>query len=245
MHFPFICYNTNMDRIKKLRHLWAMVLFVASLLLVAIGVSAPFADAMKETFWGALLYAHIRAPIVFNVGTGLFTGMVIWFFAVYLPERKKRKILRDSMRRCYKTFRHRVLMRLCQPLQDIAPALEELEDYKKFRAFFTQNRCEHWYFIVNYFGENQSYIHEILREMDIFCREAAHVRNNIDIQNPEVHKFLGGIVEVLFQYQNPYMDYSKDNIEPLMKCLFCILAQQSIAEGELDKDPIQTMFDEI
>lgn len=239
--------KVSMRRIKKPRHLWVAVLFCVSFLLIAIGGSEPVIGAIKGYLWGASLYAYVGTSVILGVGTGLFTGVVVWLFAVYFPEQNKRKILRNSMDRCYQSFRRQILILLCQMLQGEAPAHEELQDYKKFWAFFSQNDFQYRRAVEEFLRDNPHYIDKILHEIKIFCREAIHVRNNIDIQPPKVHNFLGDMVEGLsqFQFRNLHLDYGGDELEFFVGYLFGIFTQWNNHDGQMDKDPIQTMIDEI
>lgn len=232
-------------RIQKPRHLWAMVLFVISLVCIAVGGNQHAMNLAQETFLASLIYAHIGASIVLSVGTGLFTGLVIWLFAIYLPERNRRKILRTHMTAYYQNFRRRVIRTLRRPIQDVAPDEEELDNYKKFRAFFGANESKYWLTAISFLRSNQYYIHEILHEMEVFCREAEHVRNNFDIQDPEVHIFLGNIVNVMLQYKSRQIDYDSDDLKPFMRLLWSIFTQWDHLSGQHKEDPIQLMIDKI
>ena len=131
-------------------------------------------------------------------------------------------------------------------MQGSAPSVDELLDHKTFRAYFgDEEGGKRWDFIFNWLGKNPYYVHEILYEMDILCREATHVRNNCIVQNPKVHNFFGGMTTMMMQFQGQHLDYDRYDLKPFMRYLFSIFAQWNMFDGELENDPIQSIIDEI
>lgn len=236
-------------RIQKPRHLWAMVLFVISLVCIAVGGNQHAMDLAKETFLAPLLYAHIGASIVLSAGTGLFTGLVIWLFAIYLPERKKRMILRNNLSYRYRWFRRALLTIFLFGVEpedgERIPSRKALDNYLIFREFFSKDDSRHWWSFINWLDHNEHYMQEIVKELELLSQVATHVWHNCDFHDEDVHHFLGELSTMALEYKrtNPFCD--DDYKKRFMMFLFGIFSQWNPREGRHETDRIQSMIDKI
>lgn len=226
-----------------------------SVFLMIAGADEPVVGALEGTFVEPWLHQlHIGNSIVFGMGTGIFSGVVVWFVAVYIPEQNKRRILRNNLSNCYRRFRENVLQIFLVAMQQYRDnqklpqpeyvRAEDLMDYRKCREFFEQNNSEYWYNVANGI-DDEVIMQRIMQQMELLSQEAEHVRNHCGIQDQKVHNFLGRMSDIALDFKrtNPHCSY--DYTKSLMRFLWEVLAQWSFGTGHQEKDPIQTMIDEI
>lgn len=242
-----IYYNNHVRYFisKMWRAAYPVLLGVISAFLIVAGGSEPPIALIQGTVWESLLYKlHIGNSTVSGVGIGVFSGWTVWFFSVYIPEQKRRKIMKTHLAGAYRRFRINLLTIFLFSTREGANSvlIEKLQDHREFRKFFNHQR---WQGVSIWLSERQDYLREIHLEMKIISQEAMHVRNNCNIQDMRVHAFLGGMSDMALEYQqiNSKCDY--EYRKSLLRFLWGLFAQWSFASGQHEKDPIQIMIDRI
>ena len=230
-----------------------IALCVLSVFFMVAGSDEPVIGMLEGTALESWLHkAHIGNSVVFGLATGVFSGLVIWFFAVYIPEHNKRRILRTNLSSDYNWFRERVLGIFLTALRrdeefkrSECPQIKDLQHHQKFKEFFGENKSSRWYAVARSIGNDADLLQQILQEMELLSREAMHVRNNYNIQDETIHAFLGRLSAMAlgFEKTNPYCDYNYR--KSLMGFLWGIFSQWSFVDGQHEEDPIQKMIDRI
>ena len=107
---------------------------------------------LRDTFVEAPLVAlGYPNTILFNLSIGYLVSLFFWILVVYLPERKRRSILRSNLNRRYQSFKEEIVQSLLWASIGMHDSRKprELTDHLKFKEFFSQNKNEHWYAALN------------------------------------------------------------------------------------------------
>ncbi len=218
-----------------------MVICAMSVLMMFVSSDEPIIQSLQGTYLESWFY--YENSIVFGMATGVFAGIVVWFFVVYIPEQRKRSILKLNMIYSYRRFKENILyIFLIATNEQNSESAEELCDPQKFEDFF---QGEKWYKVHNFLNAREDYFRDLLAEIELLSREALYVRNNYNIPDESVHKFLGNLSNLSHDHENrnPHCDY--DHKKTLMRFLWSIFGQWDIVNGPYEEDPIQRMIDKM
>ena len=226
-----------------------MLIGVVSLLLMIANSDEPIIDTTEGTLLALLVQkTYIGNSILFELSAGVFSGMIIWVFLVYIPANKKRKILRIHLSERYRSFKINILNQFFFAIRgSVSPEeVESLLDYQKFRDFFDGDNKQYWYDIANKLDDDEYYyLREIQKEMALLSREAEHVRNNCDIQDEKTQVFLRNLSYMALDFKRTNLSCNYDYTKSLMRFLWSIFAQWDHINGQYEEDPIQLMIDKI
>lgn len=234
--------------VVKIRHLlMPVVICVISMLVMFVSSDEPIIELLHGTFLEHWFY--YKNSIVFEMAAGVFSGMVIWFLVVYIPDRNKRKILRDNLSRQYHDFKEAILTIFMFAVEGGADMrkVEILMDYRKFQDFFEEeeeNGMNRWGIVINWLSNRKDYVREIVMEMELLGREAQHARDNCGIHDQYVDAFLGRLIATPHRYKEIHIGDNYDiMMKPFMRLLWSIFAQWNYVDGQHKEDPIQRMID--
>lgn len=229
---------------------------VALLLSIALAVygilsgsSEPIVSFLRGTQVEELaVRLHHGNEIVFGISVGFLTGIFVWFLLVWLPDQKKREIVRVNLHRKYRDFKHANMQTLIHAAGQSAvlDTIDSLcEDHDKFREVFGSNNKSLWYDAMNGIAdETKPYLDDILVEYQILADELNYVSNNIFIQDDELHSFIRRMLEIVHRLSN----YNSDryNLEKLVgQYLYEIFARWSFVGGQRETDFVEDMIDRI
>ena len=223
------------------------MLCILSVFFMIAGSDEPVIGMLEGTAWEGWMHKmHIGNSVVFGMATGVFSGLVVWFFAIYIPERAKRKILKTNLSNQYRHFRESILKTFLFAARGSYGSgdIEYLQDYRNFSKFFGKNDSQHWYAVINGLTDREDYFQDILLQMEFLSREAMYVLNNCDIQDKKIHDFLSGLSALALSYKNTDTKNDSD-LKPLMRFLWSIFALWDIVNGQREEDHIQKMIDKI
>lgn len=239
--------------LKKLRRLHpvspAKVLF---LILVPLSAFGTFSGSTEPVVWflrGTSVEPFLQAlhsgnSIVFSLSVGYLVSLFFWFLVVYFPDRTRRLILRDNLRRRYQDFREstiQILLWASIGTHDLQLP-KELCDHRKFREFFEENEKRHWYAALNGLQGTKERMDELLLELELFAGEVSYVLNNVNIQDAKVHSFFKRLSENIYRLKNSTV-YSYDQVKSLGNFIWTIHARWNFIDGKLENDVIQDMID--
>lgn len=217
---------------------------VIALLFIVVGGYAPFVGFLQGTALHPVLYKmHMWSHILSGVGVGILSGLVVWVAAVYLPQLKKRRILRASMAYRYRTFRETLLKNFLAMSKGgyMIGEPEALQDPEKFRKFFDTNR---WGVVQENLSENKYHLREVLNEFELLYQEAVYVRSNCDFQDEKVHLFLERLSATIARVKNP-APHDSEELGDLLWFARTMFTQWNHVDGDLGEDVIQKMIDTI
>jgi hypothetical protein len=181
--------------------------------------------------------------IVFEVSVAYLVSMIFWALVVYLPEKSRRDVLRDNLKRRYQAFKEDTIQTLLWASIGTHDSQlpKELSDHNRFREFFDANGKKHWYAALNGLQGNPDRIKNLLLEMELLANEVSYVLNNANITDAKVHSFFKRLCEHIWRLRNDTV-YSYDQVKYLGGFLWSIHARWSIIEGQLERDVIDDMI---
>ena len=83
------------------------VLAAIAALLLFVSSGEPLVPFLRDSQLAPILYA-LSWPnmIVFNLSVGYLSSMIFWILVVYLPDKSRRILLRETLASRYKDFKH-------------------------------------------------------------------------------------------------------------------------------------------
>ncbi len=208
------------------------------------GGNEPVIGALRGSPIEPLLRAlHNGNAIVFNLSVGFLVSMFFWLLVVYLPERRRKCLLRDNLSRRYQDFREdtiQILLWAAIGTHD-STLPKELCNHRKFREFFDENKKERWYAALNGLQGSKDRIDDLLLELELFSAEVAYVLNSVSIQDPKLHSFFKRLNEHIYRLKNASV-YSDDQVKYLGGFLWEVHARWSIIDGQRENDVIEDMI---
>lgn len=161
------------------------------------------------------LEAGSQASVLHTLSVGFVGSCIFYFFVVYVPERQKRKRVRDGLREQYRSLKLDIIHLLLRmsdsefyPYRD----RENLLDQQEFRRFFkcrVSPNMDKWHAVVNGFLNNEDYLREVLYSLRMLNEEIRRAMTVIDIDDEEVTGYLVHYSQVLSRMdmiQNDYED---------------------------------------
>src|SRR5690606_23743415 len=118
------------------------VLAVIAVLGMFSASGEPVIPILKGTWLEGPLIALGRSNvIVFSLSIGYLVTVFFWVLVVYMPERQRRRVLRDNLNQRYQEFKEEVIQTLLWASVGghDSRTPRELTDHKKFKAFFDQD----------------------------------------------------------------------------------------------------------
>lgn len=183
-----------------------------------------------------LLALGVPNSIAFNLCIGYLTSVFFWWLVVYLPEQKRRKLLRDSLARRYADFKRNTIQ-ICVWAAGLSLSTNEIDmltDPVVFKKYFDQK----WNDVANGLQGNALRLEEIHAEMEMLAQEVSYILNNLVIQEDAVHGLLKRLNEQLFRLRHD-SKHTDDSVKYICQFLWSVLANWSFVTGYTSDDPIE------
>lgn len=182
--------------------------------------------------------------IAFNLAVGYLVSAIFWLLVVYLPERSRRRVLRDNLSRAYRLFRESVLQILLWTSVGTHDSRlpEQLCDHREFKEFFGAEGSQRWYAAMNGLQSSELRLQELLQELQIFADEVAYVLSCVNIQDEQVHRLLKTLRENIYRLNHWNAD-TYDHVKSLGRFLWEVLSRWN--DGQRETDIIQETIDRL
>ena len=179
-----------------------------------------------------------------DIAVGVMVSLFIYFLVVWLPDRDKRKRVRQNLQLQYDSFKERciaIFLSAMGPSFDPA-VIDSLKDREAFMRFFKEGLSPgqtRWDAVAN--GLKTENINSLIIEFEIFVSEVRFILIAVDVQNEDVFAFLKQLAIVLYRARDCSPDY--DGVESLLRLMWHVFAGWSFVEGYIKKDQIAGMID--
>jgi hypothetical protein len=223
------------------------VLVAFAVIGVFSGSDEPIIPLLRGTVAEELaVRLHTGNEIIFGMSVSFLTGVFVWFLVAWIPEQRKRAVLRTNLSRRYQQFKEDVIQILLWVSigtheYDLP---RELSDFEAFQKFFKENSNQKWYAALNGLQENPDKLSDLLVELEIMANEVAYVLNNLDVADDEVHSFFKRLTEHIYKLRSSSL-YTYDQVKYLGNFLWEILAQWSFIDGQRENDVVKDMIERI
>lgn len=177
--------------------------------------------------------------IVFNLAVGYLSAAAFWFLVVFLPEKSRRSLIRETLAARYKEFKSEIVQTFIWASgesRDIQFVEDLANDHIRFREHFGSD--DRWYAVLNGIQGSELRMHELSLAMKMFAEEVAYVMNNVPIDDPSVHRVFKRLNESMFRLRESEADLY-DRVKYVGNFLWGVLARWSIVEGQVEEDIIE------
>ncbi|TRB19689.1 hypothetical protein [Rhizobium rhizogenes] len=194
---------------------------------------------------------------VFAVAVNLIAGGLVSFFfywlVVYLPEQRKRRVIKDNLMQMYRAIKESILYQVVFASvkggrTDLDPDLEAIEKLmtpEGFKEAFAGGREaeEGFYAFLNQMKDETPEFREILKNLEMLARQIEFVLHNYTMDNKELFDFFKRLELLLLSLRRSVPGY--DESRPLCGFVYEIFAGWSNIEGYRGYDIIEKMIADI
>lgn len=179
-----------------------------------------------------------------SFSVGFVVSSIFYFLVVYIPEYKRRSIVRESLYNQYKQFKMSCIntFLVISDSQEYSNK-EELLNLSEFRCYFKEDNKKgenRWDAVANSLQESEYYLKEVIYYLRILNEEIRYTRNTIHLNDPEVLDFLNSLSQLIVRMESTERDY--DDIKSLCRFLWSIFTGWSWIEGYRESDLINDMI---
>jgi hypothetical protein len=172
--------------------------------------------------------ARTANPIIFNVSISYVASVILWLLVAWLPERRRRGILRTNLRNHYMLFREEIAHILLRAAARGSHAIDielpkKLVDPAAFREYFSVNRDQNWYDALNGLQSNAEVLQDLLLEIDLFANEVASVVAKVEFDDSEPLAFFKRLIHHVQRLKNASV-YSYDQVKYLGNFVWEVMA---------------------
>jgi len=221
------------------------VLAAVAVFLLFVSSGEPLVPYLRDSQLAPILYA-LSWPntIVFNLSVGYLSSTIFWILVVYLPDKSRRSLLRETLATRYKEFKYEIVQTFIWAAGESldTQSVEDLAyDHIKFKEYFSNDR---WYAVLNGIQGSELRMHELHLAMKMFADEVAYVLNNVAIDDPHVHRVFKRLNESIFRLRESETDLY-DQVKYVGNFLWGVLARWSLVEGQLEDDIVEKIITRI
>ena len=220
------------------------VLAAIAVLLLFVSSGEPLAPFLRGSQLAPILYVMSWPnTIVFNLSVGYLSSTIFWILVVYLPDKSRRNLLRETLATRYKEFKYEIVQTFIWASGDSQNVqfVEDLaNDHIKFKEYFGSS-SDRWYAVLNGIQGSELRMHELQLAMKIFSDEVAYVLNNVPIDDPSVHRVFKRLNESIFRLRESEADLY-DRVKYVGNFLWGILTRWSMIKGQVEDDIVEKMI---
>lgn len=185
--------------------------------------------------------------VLHSVFVALLASSVFYAGTVAIPELQRRRRIRTSLRRQYRSFK-----KSCIDLFLIASNSQEYDnrdnllDPAEFRRYFSirinasQTR---WDLVATAIDDGNYLFEELVREFESLIREINYARSSVDIHGEEVQEFFSRTIDIVHRLKATKSH--TDDYKYFCRNLWAIFTRWDFATGQREDDIIETMIERI
>lgn len=214
--------------------------------------------------FGAMLvfhFGHIPRgnwwPDGFAVGTNLLAGSLVsflfYFLVVYVPERRKKRVIVDNLRRMYRSIKRDLLYSVIFASQkggrrDLKADFETVEKLMTplgFRDVFEKGReaDEGFYAFENQMSDRTWEFQQIVLSLEMLSKQVEYLLHNFEIEDQKAFDFFKGLELHLMRIRSNGAGY--DESKQLCAFIWRIFAGWDPIEGYVQDDEVQEMIERL
>jgi len=196
-------------------------------------------------------------PDFYAIASGLLIGALVsflfYFLVVFLPEHRKRKIIKSNLKRLYNNIKEDILYQIIfasqkggrTDLHADRDTLDRLMTIEGFKKAFEGGREGHegFYAFRNYIGANVPEYREINISLQILVKQIDYILHNYPIHDKKLFNFFKNIEMYLMRLEKigPGHEEEKD----LSRFIWEIFGGFNWIEGSRGHDIVEKMIDRI
>lgn len=188
-----------------------------------------------------------------SVLTGGLVSFFFYWLVVYVPDQRKRRIIKDNLSRMYRGIKKDMLYAVVFASRkggrcDLQPDMETIERLmapEGFREAFDGGReaDEGFYAFENEMSDNTPEFQQILLYLEMLAKQIEFVLHNYTMDDPNLFDFFKRLDLMLLSLRRSPPGY--DESKPLCKFVYEIFAGWNLVDGYRGYDPIAKMIADI
>ena len=207
-----------------------MVLTLLTLIFLAIGIKTVDGIGYES--------------MLHSLSVGFIVSSIFYFLVVYMPEYKRRKILRESLKSQYLQFKKSCIdvFLIISDSQECSNK-EELLDLSEFRHYFNKenkNGESRWGAVANCLQENEYYLKEVIYYLQMLNEEIKYTRYSVSLNDPEIFEFLNRLSQLIARMESTEREY--DDIKSFCGFLWSIFTGWDWTKGYSESDIIKDII---
>lgn len=224
--------------------LWFALAGLALAGLLAVDLSAD----LSTLKWWSDSFA-----VTSNLLMGIIISFVFYYFIVYIPERRRLAIIRDSTIKMYLEIKSDILYSvICASIKGGRTDLDSGTDFindlmspDNFRRYFEGGReaDEGFYAFENQMGDRTAEFEDIVLNFELLAKQLSYLLQNYEFRDTKIVTILKRIEMLLIRFRHSQAGY--DESKPLCKFLFEIFAGWSSIDGYVGYDYIEKILREL
>lgn len=180
-----------------------------------------------------------------SLSVGFVVSSMFYFLVIYMPEHKRRSIVRESLKNQYMQFKMSCIdtFLIISDSQEYSNR-EELLNLSEFRRYFKEenkNGENRWGAVANSLQGNEYYLKEVIYYLQMLNEEIRYIRNTVHLNDVEVFDFLNRLSQLIVRMESTEREY--DDIKSLCRFLWSIFTGWDWAKGYSDSDIIKNMME--
>ncbi len=218
------------------------IILIAVILSFSLSCLYIFTNRMPEVF----AFGSEIMDFLYGIALSTIAASIFYLFQVFIPEQRKRKILKDNFKLNYMLFKKDCISLFLFSLKISwdSELSKELLDLEKFKTYFKANLEEDidkWHGVLN--GLNKSLLKELLFKFEILFHEIDFFINNVSLEDGEVLDFLKRLKNEVYLLKNTKSDYIE--IKILADFLWQLFAGWSPISGYRENDIFEEMLERV
>ena len=196
-------------------------------------------------------------PDAFAVATNIVAGGLVSFFfywlVVYVPEQRKRHVIKNSLRKMYRKIKQDILYQVIiasqkggrHDLQADTETIDRLMTVEGFKAAFDGGResDEGFYAFANQMSDDTPEFREILLNLELLAKQVEFVLHNYTMDDNHPFDFFKRLEVMLLALRRSSPGY--DESKPLCRFVYEMFSGFNSIEGYRGYDVIAKMIADI
>lgn len=187
-------------------------------------------------------------PLLSSLMIGLLTSFSFYFLVVFLPQKKKKTIIKSNFYNLYLNIKEEILREIIwaaqaggyYDLHNDEETLRKLMNHKSFREVFDDSKKhnEGWSTFINGVTSENRHYSAIIDKFQILAKQIEYILLNYQIEEQDFFDFFKGLEIILLEAKS--FNPNTDDLKPFCRFLWDIYAGSAFGEGIQDFDIIET-----
>ncbi|MDK1374552.1 hypothetical protein QN222_08680 [Sinorhizobium sp. 6-70] len=235
--------DTKLEKVTGKVTLW----FALNLVLLVGFLTFEFSPILKPRWW------EDAYSVAMNLLAGGLVSFFFYWLVVYIPEQRKRRIIKDNLTRMYRSIKKDILYQVLfasikggrSDLQADHDTIETLMTTDGFKKAFQGGReaDEGFYAFENQMSYDTPEFRRIILNLEMLVRQIEFVLHNYTMEDKELFDFFKRLELMLLSLRRSTPGY--DESKPLCSFVYQIFSGWNVIEGYRGYDVIDKMIADI
>lgn len=238
-------------KVSRLKRIYGSVIvwFVVNIILFSTLLGFHFSNLVqpRPTWWADTF------PLAASIITGGLVSFFFYWLVVYVPDQRKRIIIKDNLKRLYREIREGILHQVVfasqkggrSDLQSDSETIARLMTIEGFKQSFQggQEADEGFYAFQNQMNHDTLEFRQILLNLEMLAKQIEFVLHNYTMDEDQIFSFFKHLELMLLSLRRSSPGY--DEAKPLCGFVYEMFTGWSTSDGYRGYDFIEKMIAEI